>query len=121
MGLRNKEMDIVDQKIQESKMIKDELVRKYKGDLDEKLKSQSYKTEQLIIDSSLGGVYHDLIDSKDELQSKYQRKYNQAYHSVDVELYKVNQKIDRHVRSSTARVDRKVGDMEEKIKRELLY
>ena len=118
---RKKEnLDLVDKKIQQSKKIKDDLVKKSSKKLDKTLKSSKYRTDELILRSSLGENYHDLIDSKDELQSKYQRKYNQTYHEMDVELYKLNKKIDGHLRKSTANVEHKVEIMEEKIRRGLL-
>lgn len=87
--------DIFEERINKNKLLHDELVQKEINDLNKKLKSEKYKIDNMIINTGLGEVYHDLIDSKDALNSDLQRNVNKTYHSIDVELYKLNKKIDR--------------------------
>lgn len=64
----------------------------------------------MITNTGLGAAYHDLIDSKDMLNSDLQRNFNKTYHSIDVELYKLNKMIDR----KSKMVNYKYNDKKEK-------
>jgi len=79
----SKTKDIFEEKIKEKEQIHEDI-----------LKSEKYNIDEMMSKTSLGYAYHDLIDSKDKLNSEYQRKYNQTYHTLDVKLYKLNKKIE---------------------------
>lgn len=115
----SKTKDIIEEKIEKNKILRDELVKKGVNHLDEKIKSEKYTAEALFMDTELGSVYHDLIDSEDKLNSKHQRKYNQTYHAMDVELYKLNQKIDRKARMVDYNINNKKDKLFKKIKNNL--
>ncbi|RAP52568.1 MAG: hypothetical protein BZ138_02710 [Methanosphaera sp. rholeuAM270] len=104
---KNKTMNLFDEKIRERKIIYDELLKKELESLNTKIKSDKYDVNKMITKSGFGNVYHDLLDSKDKLSSEYQSKYNQAYHSIDVELYKLNKRIDRETKSINYRYNNK--------------
>lgn len=103
---------IFEERISQEKQIHEELFRKEMNNLNEKLRSEKYNIETMILKTGLGDAYHDLIDSKDELNSKYQSRYNKTYHSIDVELYKLNKKIDGKSRM----VNYKYNDIKDKLK-----
>ena len=109
--------DIVEEKIQKNKQLRDELVNKEVKNLNKKLKSEKYNIDTMIVKSGLGEVYHDLLDSKDNLNSELQRNYNKTYHSIDVELYKLNKKIDR----KSKMVNYKYNNKKEKIMDQIKY
>ncbi|MBE6485621.1 MAG: hypothetical protein E7Z85_02110 [Methanosphaera stadtmanae] len=90
----SKTKDIFEEKIKEKEQIHEELLKKEMKNLEDILKSEKYNIDEMMSKTSLGYAYHDLIDSKDKLNSEYQRKYNQTYHTLDVELYKLNKKIE---------------------------
>lgn len=91
----SKNKNLFEERINEKKRIHEELLKNEKKNIDEIIKSEKYNLDTMLTKTGLGGIYHDLIDSKDKMNSEYQSKYNQTYHSIDVELYKLNKKIDR--------------------------
>lgn len=98
MSKKNKSDNLFEKRITENKRIHDELFRKEMENLNEVIRSEKYNVDTMIAKSKLGNVYHDLIDSKDKLNSEYQTKYNQTYHSIDIELHKLNKKIDNETK-----------------------
>lgn len=98
MSKKNKRNNLFEKRINENKRIHDELFRQEMENLNEIIRSEKYNVDTMIAKSKLGNVYHDLIDSKDKLNSEYQTKYNQTYHSIDIELHKLNKKIDNETK-----------------------
>lgn len=99
MFKKSKKSDnLFEKKIKDQKIIHDEIIKNELDNLNKIIKSKKYDVDMLITRSKLGNVYHDLIDSKDKLNSEYQSKYNQTYHSIDIELHKLNKKIDKESR-----------------------
>ena len=90
----SKTKDIFEEKIKEKELIHEELLKKEMKSLEDILKSEKYNVDSRISKTGIGHAYHDLIDSKDKMNSEYQRKYNKTYHSIDVELYKLNKRIE---------------------------
>lgn len=90
--------NIFDKRINEQKRMYDELLNKELESLNEKIKSEKYNIDTMISKTGLGNIYHDLIDSKDQLNNECQSKFNQTYHSIDVELYKLNKKLDNEAK-----------------------
>lgn len=117
--LMSKTKDLIDETLEKREKIRDELIDKGVKDLDEKLKSDKYTVESLISDSSIGEVYHDLIDSKDQINSEHQKLFNKKYHEIDVELYKMNKKIDRKARMIEYEMNNKKNNVYQKIREDL--
>lgn len=90
----SKTKDIFEERIKEKEQIHEELFKREMKSLEDIIKSEKYNVDTMISKTGIGNAYHDLIDSKDKINSEYQRKYNQTYHSIDVELYKLNKKIE---------------------------
>lgn len=107
----SKTKNLFEERIRERDEIHKKLLKKEMRNLEDKLQSKKYNVETLIEQSALGGAYHDLIDSKDNLNSGYQSTFNKTYHTIDVELYKLNKTLDRKTRM----IDYKVNDKKEKI------
>jgi hypothetical protein len=86
--------NLFEEKIKKDKEVHEELFNKEMDGLNRMIKSEKYNIDLLLSKTSIGHAYHDLIDSKDKLNSEYQSKFNQTYHSLDVKLYQLNKKID---------------------------
>ncbi|WP_455646022.1 hypothetical protein [Methanosphaera sp.] len=114
-----KKLDPFEERQKKSKAIHDELIKKGVTTLNKTLKSEEYKLNNLVSKTSLGSTYHDLIDPEDKINSKYQRKYNEAYHAVDVELYKINRVINQKERMINYEVNKKTEQIFGKIKNKL--
>lgn len=89
-----KTKDIFEERIKGKELIHEELLKKEMKSLEDLLKSEKYNVDTMLSKTGIGNAYHDLINSKDKINSEYQRKYNQTYHSIDVELYKLNKRIE---------------------------
>lgn len=113
----SKTRNLFEERIIEREKIHQKLLKKEMKRFEDNFKSKKYDVDTLINNSDIGGAYHDLIDSKDKLNSKYQSKYNKTYHSIDVELYKLNKKID----SKTRMIEYKINDKKEKMFNKILY
>lgn len=111
--------DLFEEKMAENEKIKKELVDKELYKLKDTLRSEKYRVDTLIENSRLGSVYHDLIDSGDMLNSKVQRSYNRTCHSIDIETYKMNQKIDNKLRMINREYEIKKEKLELKLKENL--
>ncbi len=107
----NKNETIFEKRIRETKEIHEKLVKEEMNNLNETLRSKKFDVDTLISKSNLGNTYHDLIDSKDQLNSEYQSKFNQAYHSIDIELRKLNKKLD----NETRKMDYNINHAKEKV------
>lgn len=94
----NKTENLFDKRINEQKRRHDEMLKKEVDNLNKIIQSEKYNIDTMISKSNLSNVYHDLIDTKDELNSEYQTKYNQTYHTIDIELRKMNKRIDNEAR-----------------------
>lgn len=112
----SKTKNLFDEKIKEKELIHEELFKKQMRNLDDMIKSEKYNVDSMISKTGIGHAYHDLIDSKDKINSKYQRKYNQTYHSIDVELYKLNKKIE----NKSKMVNFKYNNKKEKVINQIL-
>lgn len=112
----SKTKDLFEERINREKNIHEKLLKKEMENLNNRIKSEKYTIDNMISKSGLGNVYHDLIDSKDKLNANYQSKFNQTYHSLDVELYKLNKKID----CKTRMVNYKYNDKKEKVVNKIL-
>lgn len=120
MIVMTKVKDIFEEKINKNKLLHDELVQKEINDLNKKLKSEKYKIENMITNTGLGVAYHDLIDSKDMLNSDLQRNFNKTYHSIDVELYKLNKMIDRKSKMVNYKYNNKKEKVFSQIRRNIM-
>lgn len=111
------DMDNILEKMDERKKIHEKLRKEGVNQINDKLRSDKYTVESIIADSELGYKYHDLLDSKDLLNSEFNRNVNKTLHNVDVELYKLNKKIDANARKLTYDFDKK----KETVLKKLLY
>jgi len=98
MVIKMKKDEILYKRIEANKKLHEKIVNDNLRNLNDKLKSEKYSVESLVKESSLGDTYHDLIDKKDLLNSELHSNINKTYHSIDVELYKLEKKIDGKAR-----------------------
>ncbi len=112
----SKTKDIFEKRINEREQLHEELFKKEMRNLEDKIKSEKFNVDTLISKTSMGYLYHDLIDSKDKLNSEYQRKFNQKYHDIDVELYKLNKKLE----NKSNMINYKYNDKKEKVINKIL-
>lgn len=111
--------NIFDEHIKTKTKIHDELFRKEKKALDELLNDKKYEIESMIERSSLGGAYHDLLNQKDHINSEYHSELNKGLHTVDVELYKLNKKLDHKMKMVDYKINQKKEELEFEIKKNL--
>lgn len=90
--------DIVNEKIRENERKRDQLINKQLSKLNEKLNPSSFNLNNYMKGTSLTEQYHDLINQKDKINATQKRTVNQAYNMIDVEMYKLNKKIDAKIR-----------------------
>ena len=112
--------NILNEKIKKTEQIKNELIKKGVKNLNQKLKNDDYKIDNIIEKHSVSDTYNNLINSKDKIDSRFQSNYNKTYHSVDVELYKLNRKIDNKIRLVNKDYETKKEKIELKLKKNLL-
>ena len=112
----SKTKNIFEEKIKEKELIHEKLLKKEINSLENLLKNEKYNVDEMLYKSGIGHAYHDLIDSKDKMNSKYQSKYNQTYHSIDVELYKLNKRIE----NKSKMVNYKYNNKKEKVVNQIL-
>lgn len=113
----SKTKDLFEKRINEKEQIHEELFKKEMKNLEDTIKSEKYNIDNRLSQTGLGNVYHDLIDSKDKLSSDYQSKFNKTYHSLDVELYKLNKEIE----NKTRMVNYKYNDKKERVVEKILH
>lgn len=111
-----KKDEILYKSMEANKKLHDKIVNENVRDLNKKLKSEKYSVESLIKESSLGDKYHDLINHKDLLNSELHSNINKTYHSIDVELYKLEKKIDRKARLLNYNYENKKNKIFDEIK-----
>jgi len=109
--------NIYDEKVKERKQIHEELLQKQMKNIENRIRDEKYNVDTMLSKTGITGVYHDLVDSKDKLNSERQRTFNKAYHSVDVELYKLNKKIDNRMKM----VNYKFNEKKDQIYNKVLY
>lgn len=114
--IMSKTKNIFEEKIKEKEVIHEKLLKKEINGLENLLKNEKYNVDEMLYKSGIGHAYHDLIDSKDKMNSKYQSKYNQTYHSIDVELYKLNKRIE----NKSKMVNYKYNNKKEKVVNQIL-
>lgn len=90
--------DIVDEKIKKNQKNRDDLINKQLNKLNKKLNTDSLNFDNYVKGTSLTEQYHDLINQKDKINAKQKRSINQTYNMIDVEMYKLNKKIDSRIR-----------------------
>ncbi|OED30879.1 hypothetical protein NL43_00785 [Methanosphaera sp. WGK6] len=83
------------------------------------MKSEEYNLNNLISETSLCSTYHDLINPKDKINSKYQKNYNQSYHNIDIELYKLNRMIKHKEQIINSEINKKTLKISDKLKNKL--
>ncbi|WP_323737176.1 hypothetical protein PXD04_04290 [Methanosphaera sp. ISO3-F5] len=110
-----KTTNLFDKTINDKKRIQEEILEKELDNLNNVIKSEKYNIDTMISKTKLGTAYHDLINSKDKLSSDYLRKYNQTYHSIDIELRKLNKKLDNETRMINYRYNNKKGKVLSKV------
>lgn len=115
-AIMSKTKNIFEEKIKEKEVIHEKLLKKEINSLENLLKNEKYNVDEMLYKSGIGHAYHDLIDSKDKMNSKYQSKYNQTYHSIDVELYKLNKRIE----NKSKMVNYKYNNKKEKVVNQIL-
>lgn len=115
-AIMSKTKNIFEEKIKEKELIHEKLLKKEINGLENLLKNEKYNVDEMLYKSGIGHAYHDLIDSKDKMNSKYQSKYNQTYHSIDVELYKLNKRIE----NKSKMVNYKYNNKKEKVVNQIL-
>lgn len=114
--IMSKTKNIFEEKIKEKELIHEQLLKKEMSSLEKIIKNEKYNVDEMLSKSTIGHAYHDLIDSKDKMNSKYQSKYNQTYHSIDVELYKLNKRIE----NKSKMVNYKYNNKKEKVVNQIL-
>lgn len=114
--MKMKKDEVLYKRMEANKKLHDKIVNDNVQKLNDKLKSDKYTIESLVKESSLGGKYHDLIDQKDQINSEFKSNINKAYHSIDVELYKLNKKIDRNAKLLTYNYENKKNKLFDEIK-----
>ncbi|WP_292475293.1 hypothetical protein, partial [Methanosphaera sp.] len=67
----SKTKNIFEEKIKEKELIHEKLLKKEINGLENLLKNEKYNVDEMLYKSSIGHAYHDLIDSKDKMNSKY--------------------------------------------------
>ncbi|RAP46022.1 MAG: hypothetical protein BZ135_04380 [Methanosphaera sp. rholeuAM6] len=112
----SKTKDLFEERINREKAIHEKLLKKEMENLNERIKSDRYNIDNMLLKSGIGYAYHDLINSKDKLNTNYQSKFNQTYHAIDVELYKLNKIID----GKTRMVNYKYHDKKDKVVHKIL-
>lgn len=115
-----KKEDFFQKHIEEKERFHDEIVDRHVRKLNDKIRSDKYAVESLLADTTLGNTYHDLLNSKDEMNSKLQRNINQSYNILDIELYKLNKKLDKTSRMINYKADAKKDEVLKKIKYNLI-
>lgn len=116
MVIKMKKDEILYKRREANKKLHEKIVNDNVRELNKKLKSDKYSVESLIKESSLGATYHDLIDQKDMLNSELHSNINKTYHSIDVELYKLNKKIDETARLLNYNYENKKNKIFDEIK-----
>ena len=66
----SKTKDLFEEKINRKKTIHEKLLKKEMDNLNERLRSDRYNIDNMILKSGIGYAYHDLIDSKDKINTK---------------------------------------------------
>ena len=103
--------------LNQRKRQKEQKAKAEKRKIEQLAKSKKYSTEVLVAKSPLGGVYHDLFNKKDRMDSKIQSDINRTSNDIDTLLYKLNKKIE----NKTNLVDYKIRQKEEQLKERLKY
>jgi hypothetical protein len=116
MVIKMKKDEILYKRIEANKKLHEKIVNDNLRNLNDKLKSEKYSVESLVKESSLGDTYHDLIDKKDLLNSELHSNINKTYHSIDVELYKLEKKIDGKARLLNYNFEKKKNKIFDEIK-----
>lgn len=109
--------DIIIPDLKQRKQKKQQQIKEDKRKLEKLLSSKKYSTEVLVSSSPLSGVYHDLFNMKDQMDSHIQSEFNKKYNDIDTMLYKLNKKIE----NKSNMINYKVSQKEEKIKDKLRY
>lgn len=116
----SKTKNLFEKRINEQKQIHKAIFKKEMNNLEKAIKNEKYNVDTLISKTGVGFVYHDLIDSKDKLNSDYQSKFNKTYHSIDVELYKLNKEIDNKSKMVNYKYNAKKEKVIDKILRQIM-
>ncbi|HII09181.1 MAG TPA: hypothetical protein HA277_03300 [Methanosphaera sp.] len=115
-----KTKDLFEKRINEKTQIHEAIFKKEMKNLEQTIKNEKYTVETMISKTGLGEVYHDLIDSKDKLNSDYQSKFNKTYHSIDVELYKLNKQIENKSKMVNYKYNNKKEKVIDKVLRQIM-
>ena len=107
--------DLIIKRRENKRMIREKLAESSLKDIENRLKDSTFDLDSYINQTTLGDEYHNLINSKDKIESKYNRKFNQTYHQVDVELYKLNKKIDGDFKLISYSIDNRKQKLLEKV------
>ncbi|RAP53854.1 MAG: hypothetical protein BZ137_05380 [Methanosphaera sp. rholeuAM130] len=105
--------------LENNKKIHEEKVKDGVEKLNQKLRSDAYSVDSIVANSTLGYRYHDLIDRKDMINSNLKSNLNKGLHQIDVELYRLNKKLDNESRMINYNVDRKKEELLNNIKYKL--
>lgn len=95
--------------------LKDKIIKEEVRNIEKELKSDDYKTKNLIEKSSLGEEYHNMIDEKDQIDYKHQGKFNKTYHKIDEKLFKVDAKVERKSDFIDEKIRQKQQEIEDRI------
>ena len=102
--------------LEDNEKLHEKLVKEGVDKINERLRSDMYTVDSIVANSPLGYKYHDLIDSKDKMNSKLKRDVNRSFHQIDVELYKLNNKLDNEGRMINYNFENKKEEVLNKIK-----
>lgn len=102
--------------LEDNKRLREKVVKDGVNKLNRKLRSDMYTVDNIVANSSLGYKYHDLIDHKDKMNSDLKRNVNKSFHQVDVELYKLNNKLENESRMINYRYENKKENLLNQIK-----
>ena len=116
----SKTKNLFEKRINEKEQLHEELFKKEMRNLEDNIRSEKFNIDNRLSQTGLGNVYHDLIDSKDKLNSDYQSKFNKTYHTLDVELYKLNKEIANKTKMVNYRYNDKKERVVEKILRQIM-
>jgi len=102
--------------LEDNKRLHEKVVKDGIDKLNRKLRSDMYTVDNIVANSGLGYKYHDLIDHKDKMNSDLKRNVNKSFHQVDVELYKLNNKLENESRMINYRYENKKENLLNQIK-----
>lgn len=107
----SKSKDIFDEYMYKKRLIREEVIDKEKKEFEEKLKSKRYEIDSMISRSSFGGLYQGLLNEKEQLDSELAGNVNKTRHTIDVELYNMNKKVENKARLVNYKINKRINNL----------